>query len=188
MLPGILARPNGGRVACCAATTPVTASPPWNTGVSRSTARPTSGSIGVGTRSGIAWSPSTTRVSGLRRPAVRMTGSTDYLVREDIPGHASVRRARPPGRHFQADGRALPPGGAVAPAAPHAVQAPSDLDRARCRRSNRCLLGQFVASTGRNAHQAGKFIFGPSRWLRNLIKPPSRPRPGLSRLDRPRSS
>jgi DNA polymerase I len=37
---------------------------------------------------------------------------------------------------------------------------------------NRCLLGQFVASTGRNAHQASKFIFGPSRWLRNLIKPP----------------
>jgi DNA polymerase I len=36
---------------------------------------------------------------------------------------------------------------------------------------NRCMLGQFVASTGRNAHQAGKFIFGPSRWLRGLIKP-----------------
>jgi DNA polymerase family A len=37
---------------------------------------------------------------------------------------------------------------------------------------NRCMLGQFVASTGRNAHQAGRFIYGPSRWLRNLIKPP----------------
>jgi DNA polymerase I len=37
---------------------------------------------------------------------------------------------------------------------------------------NRALLGQFVASTGRNAHQAGKLIFGPSRWLRGLIKPP----------------
>ena len=36
---------------------------------------------------------------------------------------------------------------------------------------NRCMLGQFVCSTGRNAHQAGKFIFGPSRWLRELIKP-----------------
>jgi DNA polymerase-1 len=36
---------------------------------------------------------------------------------------------------------------------------------------NRCLLGQFVCSTGRNAHKAGKFIFGPSRWLRYLIKP-----------------
>jgi DNA polymerase I len=36
---------------------------------------------------------------------------------------------------------------------------------------NRCLLGQFVASTGRNAHQAGKSIFGPSRWLRGLIMP-----------------
>jgi DNA polymerase I len=37
---------------------------------------------------------------------------------------------------------------------------------------NRAMLGQFVCSTGRNAHQAGKFIFGPSRWLRGLIKPP----------------
>lgn len=36
---------------------------------------------------------------------------------------------------------------------------------------NRCLLGQFVASTSRNAPQAGRFIFGPSRWLRGLIKP-----------------
>jgi hypothetical protein len=37
---------------------------------------------------------------------------------------------------------------------------------------NRAMLGQFVASTGRNAHKAGQFIFGPSRWLRGLIKPP----------------
>jgi DNA polymerase-1 len=37
---------------------------------------------------------------------------------------------------------------------------------------NRALLGQFVASTGRNAHKAGELIFGPSRWLRGLIKPP----------------
>jgi hypothetical protein len=36
---------------------------------------------------------------------------------------------------------------------------------------NRCMLGQFVASTGRNAPQSGKFIFGPARWLRGLIKP-----------------
>ena len=36
---------------------------------------------------------------------------------------------------------------------------------------NRALLGQFVASTGRNAHKASDFIFGPSRWLRGLIKP-----------------
>ena len=36
---------------------------------------------------------------------------------------------------------------------------------------NRALLGQFVASTGRNAHKASEFIFGPSRWLRGLIKP-----------------
>jgi DNA polymerase I len=36
---------------------------------------------------------------------------------------------------------------------------------------NRCLLGQFMCSTGRNAPKAGQFIFGPSRWLRGLIKP-----------------
>ena len=36
---------------------------------------------------------------------------------------------------------------------------------------NRYMLGQFVCNTGRNAHQAGKSIFGPSRWLRGLIKP-----------------
>jgi DNA polymerase I-like protein with 3'-5' exonuclease and polymerase domains len=36
---------------------------------------------------------------------------------------------------------------------------------------NRAMLGQFVASTGRNAHKASEFIFGPSRWLRGLIKP-----------------
>jgi DNA polymerase-1 len=36
---------------------------------------------------------------------------------------------------------------------------------------NRSMLGQFVASTGRNAHKASEFIFGPSRWLRGLIKP-----------------
>jgi DNA polymerase-1 len=36
---------------------------------------------------------------------------------------------------------------------------------------NRALLGQFVCSTSRNAHEAGKLIFGPSRWLRGLIKP-----------------
>ena len=36
---------------------------------------------------------------------------------------------------------------------------------------NRCLLGQFVASPVATRHQAGKFIFGPSRWLRGLIRP-----------------
>jgi hypothetical protein len=37
---------------------------------------------------------------------------------------------------------------------------------------NRCMLGQFVASSGRNAPKASAFIFGPSTWLRGLIKPP----------------
>ena len=38
---------------------------------------------------------------------------------------------------------------------------------------NRCLIGQFVASTGRNAPQAAKYVFGPSTWIRGLIKPPA---------------
>ena len=36
---------------------------------------------------------------------------------------------------------------------------------------NRCMLGQFVASTGRNAPKASQYIFGPSTWLSGLIKP-----------------
>ena len=36
---------------------------------------------------------------------------------------------------------------------------------------NRCMLGQFVANTGRNAPRAAKYIFGPSTWLRGLIQP-----------------
>jgi len=37
---------------------------------------------------------------------------------------------------------------------------------------NRCLLSAFRASSGRNAPSNSKFIFGPSVWLRGLIKPP----------------
>jgi hypothetical protein len=36
---------------------------------------------------------------------------------------------------------------------------------------NRCLLSPFGASTGRNAPSTTKFIFGPSTWLRSLIRP-----------------
>ena len=36
---------------------------------------------------------------------------------------------------------------------------------------NRCMIGQFVASSGRNAPKASQYIFGPSTWLRGLIKP-----------------
>jgi hypothetical protein len=36
---------------------------------------------------------------------------------------------------------------------------------------NRTLLGAFGASSGRNTPSATKFIFGPSVWLRGLIKP-----------------
>jgi hypothetical protein len=41
---------------------------------------------------------------------------------------------------------------------------------------NRCLLSAFQARTGRNAPSNSKFIFGPSVWLRGLIKPA----PGMS--------
>jgi hypothetical protein len=37
---------------------------------------------------------------------------------------------------------------------------------------NRVLLSAFRASSGRNAPSNSKFIFGPSTWLRGLIKPP----------------
>jgi hypothetical protein len=36
---------------------------------------------------------------------------------------------------------------------------------------NRCLLSAFRARTGRNAPSNSRFIFGPSTWLRSLIKP-----------------
>jgi hypothetical protein len=37
--------------------------------------------------------------------------------------------------------------------------------------SNRTLLSAFRARSGRNAPSNSKFIFGPSVWLRGLIKP-----------------
>jgi hypothetical protein len=36
---------------------------------------------------------------------------------------------------------------------------------------NRCLLGAFGSKTGRNQPSNSKFIFGPSTWLRSLIRP-----------------
>lgn len=36
---------------------------------------------------------------------------------------------------------------------------------------NRCLLSVFGSKTGRNQPSNSKFIFGPSAWLRSLIKP-----------------
>jgi hypothetical protein len=41
---------------------------------------------------------------------------------------------------------------------------------------NRCLLSAFLSSTGRNQPSNSKFIFGPSTWLRSLI----RPEPGMA--------
>jgi hypothetical protein len=38
---------------------------------------------------------------------------------------------------------------------------------------NRCLLSPFRTKTGRNAPSNSKFVFGPSRWIRGLIKPPA---------------
>lgn len=37
---------------------------------------------------------------------------------------------------------------------------------------NRCMLSMFSAKTGRNQPSTAKFIFGPSAWMRGLIKPP----------------
>lgn len=37
---------------------------------------------------------------------------------------------------------------------------------------NRCLLSPFQSTTGRNQPSTSRFIFGLSRWLRGLIKPP----------------
>jgi hypothetical protein len=36
---------------------------------------------------------------------------------------------------------------------------------------NRCLLSPFASRTGRNQPSNSKFIFGPSAWLRSLVKP-----------------
>ena len=38
---------------------------------------------------------------------------------------------------------------------------------------NRTLLSPFGAKTGRNTPRSSEFIFGPSKWIRSLIKPPS---------------
>jgi hypothetical protein len=38
---------------------------------------------------------------------------------------------------------------------------------------NRCLLSPFASKTGRNQPSNSKYIFGPSTWLRGLIKPGS---------------
>jgi DNA polymerase-1 len=46
---------------------------------------------------------------------------------------------------------------------------------------NRCLLSPFAAKTSRNLPSNAKFIFGPSTWLRGLIKPP--PGYGLAYID-----
>jgi hypothetical protein len=46
---------------------------------------------------------------------------------------------------------------------------------------NRTLLSPFAAKTGRNAPSTSKFIFGPSTWLRSLIRP--EPGWGLAYVD-----
>jgi hypothetical protein len=46
---------------------------------------------------------------------------------------------------------------------------------------NRCLLSAFQARTGRNQPSNSRFIFGPSVWLRHLIRP--RPGYGIAYID-----
>ena len=38
---------------------------------------------------------------------------------------------------------------------------------------NRCMLSPFGTRSSRNSPSNSKFIFGPSVWLRGLIKPPA---------------
>ena len=47
---------------------------------------------------------------------------------------------------------------------------------------NRCMLSAFRARTGRNQPSNSQFIFGPSAWLRSLIRPPEGSRGRVSRL------
>ncbi len=46
---------------------------------------------------------------------------------------------------------------------------------------NRCMLSAFRARTGRNQPSNTRFIFGPSTWIRSLIRPP--PGVGLAYID-----
>jgi DNA polymerase-1 len=96
----------------------------------------------------------------------------DYLVREDIPWPEHA-----PGVPDLRD-KTFEDMGEVYPQIERLRQLRKTLAKLRLNSitlgadgRNRALLGQFVASTGRNAHEAGKLIFGPSRWLRGLIKP-----------------
>jgi hypothetical protein len=50
-----------------------------------------------------------------------------------------------------------------------------------CDGRNRCLLSPFSSRTGRNQPSNSKFIFGPSVWMRALIKP--KPGFGLAYID-----
>jgi DNA polymerase I len=36
---------------------------------------------------------------------------------------------------------------------------------------NRCMLSPFRSATGRNQPSNSRFIFGPARWVRGLIRP-----------------
>ena len=40
-----------------------------------------------------------------------------------------------------------------------------------CDGRNRCILSAFAARTGRNQPSTSRFIFGPARWIRGLIRP-----------------
>lgn len=50
-----------------------------------------------------------------------------------------------------------------------------------CDGRNRCMLSAFRAKTGRNQPSNSRFIFGPSAWLRSLIRP--EPGCGLAYID-----
>jgi DNA polymerase I len=50
-----------------------------------------------------------------------------------------------------------------------------------CDGRNRCLLSPFGTITGRNAPSSTKFIYGPAKWMRSLIKP--KPGFGVAYID-----
>ena len=95
---------------------------------------------------------------------------------------AGEREACPRRRHVPRDGPRLPAGGAAAGAAKLALGATPQRPRRRAGPAETGrLLSSFRARTGRNQPSNTRFIFGPSVWLRGLIKPP--PGHGVAYID-----
>ena len=70
-----------------------------------------------------------------------------------------------------ADGAAVSPGGAIRELRHTLGQLRLNALAVGADGRNRCLLSAFQARTGRNQPSNSRYIFGPSCWLRGLIKP-----------------